>query len=288
MLLLGLVFMNTTDGGWAAALSAVIAVSAIGAGAILLFWVVRHLEIGEARLRAIFESTADGILTTDAHGAIESVNSSAVAMFGFRPGQMFGSRVTTLLSSAYHQADDESHSLLDFMRAHRMDHLGVPYELLGLRRNGESFPMDFTVTGAVLDGREVFTIVMRDVSERVEAQAALRRAHAELENRVKERTAELQQSNTRLTEEIAGRERVQKERELLINDLKEALAEIKTLSGMLPICASCKKIRDDKGYWKQIEVYISDHSSARFSHGICPECLEKLYPELNREDAEEA
>jgi len=71
---------------------------------------------------------------------------------------------------------------------------------------------------------------------------------------------------------------MENEREKLIGDLKNALEEVKTLSGMLPICSSCKKIRDDKGYWKQIESYISDHSEAKFSHGICPDCAEKLYP----------
>ncbi len=62
--------------------------------------------------------------------------------------------------------------------------------------------------------------------------------------------------------------------------LKEAVSQVKILSGFLPICASCKKIRDDKGYWNQIESYIRDHSEAEFSHGICPDCAVKLYPEL--------
>jgi len=65
-----------------------------------------------------------------------------------------------------------------------------------------------------------------------------------------------------------------------IQDLKTALREVNVLSGLLPICASCKKIRDDKGYWNQIEIYIKDRSDADFSHSICPECAEKLYPEL--------
>ncbi len=72
-------------------------------------------------------------------------------------------------------------------------------------------------------------------------------------------------------------------REKLIRELREALARIKTLSGMLPICMSCKKIRDDKGYWNQIEAYISEHSEAEFSHGLCPECAKKLYPEYYNE-----
>lgn len=59
--------------------------------------------------------------------------------------------------------------------------------------------------------------------------------------------------------------------------LEKALSEIKTLAGMLPICSSCKKIRDDKGYWNQIETYIKERSEVEFSHGICPECSDKLY-----------
>ena len=67
------------------------------------------------------------------------------------------------------------------------------------------------------------------------------------------------------------------ERERLIEELKDALGEVKALSGLLPICASCKKIRDDKGYWNQIEFYIQEHSEAQFSHGMCPECSDKAY-----------
>lgn len=80
--------------------------------------------------------------------------------------------------------------------------------------------------------------------------------------------------------DTTARKHAEEEREKLIAELREALARVKTLSGMLPICSSCKKIRDDKGYWKQIEVYIRDHSEAEFSHGICPECAERLYPGL--------
>jgi hypothetical protein len=66
-----------------------------------------------------------------------------------------------------------------------------------------------------------------------------------------------------------------------IHEQKEkALLEIKKLTGLLPICASCKKIRDDKGYWNQIELYIRDRSEVEFSHGICPDCAKKLYPDL--------
>ena len=71
-----------------------------------------------------------------------------------------------------------------------------------------------------------------------------------------------------------------KEKEQLISELQEALAKVKTLSGLLPICSSCKKIRDDKGYWNQIETYIRQHSEAEFTHSICPKCAKMLYPGL--------
>lgn len=74
-----------------------------------------------------------------------------------------------------------------------------------------------------------------------------------------------------------------KERDELIARLEKALAQVKVLSGLLPICASCKRIRDDeKDSWHQIEDYIADHSDADFTHGICPECAQRLYPELYR------
>ena len=87
----------------------------------------------------------------------------------------------------------------------------------------------------------------------------------QLEELVKKRTAELATKNI---------------------ELQKAITEVNVLSGLLPICASCKKIRGDDGYWNQIEVFIRDHSEADFSHGICPECAHKLYPELmNNKDS---
>jgi hypothetical protein len=75
------------------------------------------------------------------------------------------------------------------------------------------------------------------------------------------------------------RNQAQEEQERLISELTQALTQVKQLSGIIPICMSCKKIRDDEGYWEQVEVYVQNHSEADFSHGICPECLQRLYPE---------
>jgi K+-sensing histidine kinase KdpD len=77
----------------------------------------------------------------------------------------------------------------------------------------------------------------------------------------------------------AARKRAEATQARLIGELQEALAQVKSLSGLLSICASCKKIRDERGDWSQVEAYIRDHSEADFSHGICPECAQKLYPE---------
>jgi PAS domain S-box-containing protein len=81
--------------------------------------------------------------------------------------------------------------------------------------------------------------------------------------------------------DITERKKAETERERLITELQSALADIKTLSGLVPICANCKKIRDDQGYWTQLEAYIQDRSETQFSHSICPDCAAKLYPNYN-------
>jgi len=86
--------------------------------------------------------------------------------------------------------------------------------------------------------------------------------------------------------DITFRKRIEEERRKLIHDLQDALVKIKRLRGLLPICASCKKIRDDKGYWNELEAYISDHSEAEITHGFCPDCLKNLYGVVLEEDTD--
>jgi hypothetical protein len=81
-----------------------------------------------------------------------------------------------------------------------------------------------------------------------------------------------------LVHDIEERHKKEEELRLINQNLQDALDQIKTLSGLLPICSSCKKIRNDTGYWEQIEVYIRDRSEAEFSHSLCPDCAKKLYP----------
>lgn len=93
------------------------------------------------------------------------------------------------------------------------------------------------------------------------------------------RAEELQILNSELAREVQERRSVQISNEQLISELRKANAEVKTLSGLLPVCASCKQVRDDQGYWSQLETYLKKHTEISFSHGLCLDCAHKLYPE---------
>jgi hypothetical protein len=80
-----------------------------------------------------------------------------------------------------------------------------------------------------------------------------------------------------VVQDITERQLIEEERELLIEELQHAIEQVRTLKGIVPICTACKKIRDDRGYWEQVEAYVARHTDAQFSHGICPECAKKLY-----------
>lgn len=107
--------------------------------------------------------------------------------------------------------------------------------------------------------------------------------HLELKRRqdqLNARTEELMRLNSDLLREVEERRIVQQANEKLIDELRAAAAEVKTLSGLLPICASCKQVRDDQGYWSQIETYLSKHTDISFTHGLCVNCASKLYPDF--------
>ena len=94
-------------------------------------------------------------------------------------------------------------------------------------------------------------------------------------------TKPFEENDLRIAIEIGlYRSTLEKEREMLIKELQEAASKIKTLTGLIPICAWCKKIRDDRGYWQTVEQYIQEHSQAEFTHGMCPDCQKKYFPEI--------
>jgi CheY-like chemotaxis protein len=93
-------------------------------------------------------------------------------------------------------------------------------------------------------------------------------------------TKPFEENDLRIAIEVGlYRAKLESEREALIKELQDAMAKIKTLSGLIPICAWCKKVRDDKGYWQNVEQYIKEHSQADFTHGMCPDCQKKYFPE---------
>lgn len=122
----------------------------------------------------------------------------------------------------------------------KVDDAGDHFETRHLRKDGTFIDVEISTNGAIYREQKLVFCVCRDITD--SKQAA-------------------------------------KEREKLIKELQEALAEIKTLKGILPFCSFCKKIRDDKGYWEQVDIYIHKYSEADISHSICPECMEKHYPD---------
>ncbi len=120
-----------------------------------------------------------------------------------------------------------------------------------------------------------------ELKYRKQVEEEIKNYRDHLEELVKERTTELEQE---VTERKQAEEQVKtslKEKETLLRELQNALEQVKQLKGLIPICASCKKIRDDKGYWNHLESYIEKHSEAQFSHGVCEECAEEMYGDSN-------
>ena len=119
----------------------------------------------------------------------------------------------------------------------------------------------------------------QELQKKQEAASALQKERNRLEDLVRERRGEILKSNHKLQIEILARKRIEEEQERLIVEMTEALTGIKQLKSLLPICPSCKNIRDDEGYWSNLEAYLSKHTDAEFSHGICRNCMKELYPE---------
>jgi PAS domain S-box-containing protein len=241
---------------------------------------VRRLEEGELWLHTIITGAPDAIITVGSDGRIRRSNPAAAAMFGYREGALAGRSFATLFPAA--SGIDEGVEDAGFAAVlHQIGlHAGNTVTVAGLRREGGRFHMELAVSFLELAGDAFYTVIARDVSDRIRTQEALHEAHATLEARVEERTAELRA-------QMEARARIEAHREKLVGELRVAVSQIRTLRGLLPICASCKRVRDDTGYWQQIESFVRDHSEAEFSHGICPECRDTLYPELRKTTVDE-
>ena len=233
----------------------------------------KALRESEERFRLLFEHhNAIMLLFEPVSGTIVDVNEAAAKFYGYTRTRMREMNIKDVNPLNPDEIGAEERQ----RKIEKRDYFIFPHRLA----NGEVKTVEVHSTPIEVQGRALFFSIVHDITERKQAEEALQNYREHLEELVKERTTNLEIKNEQLMAEIAQRKEAESAREKLILELQNALLKIRMLSGLLPICSSCKKIRDDRGYWEQIEVYIKDHSEADFSHSICPECTEKLYPEL--------
>lgn len=200
----------------------------------------------ERKLRDITASLGEGLLVVDSAGRLTFMNPEAERLLGWSEEELIGRSVHEIIHS---RKPDGSVHLIDDCPAIKVAKTGVAvavHDDIYIRKDGRELQVAHNAA-PILDAGRVVAIVIafQDITERKKRET---------------------------------------EREMLMIEHMDALSKVKVLSGMLPICSSCKKIRDDSGYWKQIESYVHEHSEAEFSHGICPECAVKLYPDYYKKD----
>jgi len=209
-----------------------------------------EIRDNEERYKRLFEALPVSLYVVDKDGRIVDVNPFHLTNMGRGNMKKSDYLGCSLASRASLAAAGLSGLLEDVLR-------GVPFQKGGVYFPAVSGGGDgyFNVRGVPLKRGEEVTgamFISEDVSELKKAQAELTLHKERLEELVKARTEELQ----------------------------SALGKVKTLSGFLPICSSCKKVRDDNGYWNQVEAYLNEHSEIVLSHSMCPDCARKLYPEF--------
>lgn len=202
----------------------------------------------DARLRLLAETTGDALYQLRFSTMTYDYLSPGIeGLTGYGVHEIMAMSFASLVLEATHA--DGRPADLEQLRQRRLAGQVGPIELdyrVRCKNGGEKWLSDHSFPYHDDDGRLIGSVgVLRDITRRKTAELAQRR---------------------------------------LVEDLRQALDQVRTLSGLLPICANCKKIRDDKGYWQQIEHYLASHSGASFSHGLCPDCVRQLYPELKGEN----
>lgn len=205
-----------------------------------------RLRKSEKYTRDVTAALGEGVYVLNAKGEVTFMNPEAEVLFGWPEAELLGKNLHDL---THNRRGDGTYLPFAECRMRQVIETGNRFhstEEVFVRSDGTVFPVSIISSPLLEGGRIVASVTaFRDISER---------------------------------------KRIEQEREQLIADLQKAMAEIKTLHGIIPICASCKKIRDEEGAWHQLESYISAHSDTKFSHGICKECARKLYPELYLEE----
>jgi PAS domain S-box-containing protein len=227
----------------------------------------------EQNFRLLFERhDAVMLLIEPDSGSIVAANGAAARFYGYSREELCTLNITDINKLLPDEVAEERQRA----KMEERNYFIFPHRIAG----GEIRAVEVHSSPIDVQGQLLLFSIIHDITDRKKAEEELRHYKDNLEKLVDERTTELKKTNERLQQEIVERKMAEEEREKLILELQKSISKIKTLSGLLPICASCKKIRNDYGYWEQIEIYIRDHSEADFSHGICPECAKKLYPEF--------
>ena len=230
----------------------------------------------ELRYRAIFEQSPYGILLIDSGGNIIEFNEATHRELGYSREEF----------AQLHLSDVDASQRPEEIQASIKEVLNIgsaEFEVKHRRKDGDIRDVRVFTRALDLSGQIFFHTIWHDITEQKLSEAGLNKHRQHLEELVIERTTELSRVNEQLQQDIARRKSSEQRHKNLISELKDALANIKTLKGLLPICAWCKKIRDDKGYWTKVETYIRKYSDALFTHGICPDCLKKESPETYEE-----
>jgi PAS domain S-box-containing protein len=207
------------------------------------------LRHSKTRFQILFDAMPVGAMI-HYQSRIVAANKPFADMFGYQQQELIGVKPVSVVAP-------ES---LEEVTRRAAEKSEESYRISGLRRNGTTFPVEVIAKEIDYQGLPMRVTVMRDLTDHLIARQRLEQMNELLEARVAVRTLELNET---------------------VADLRLALDNVQALSGLLPICGSCKKIRDDDGYWQQVEDYISAHSGAEFSHSLCPECLAKLRDEIS-------
>ncbi|MGE5239681.1 MAG: PAS domain S-box protein, partial [Chloroflexota bacterium] len=223
----------------------------------------------ELMYRAMFEQSPYGILIIDTNGRPVDFNGEAHRQLGYTREEFAKLRISDIDPCETPQDIEES------MKRVLTDGL-AEFDVKHRTKGGDIRDVHVITQVLNLSGRTVFQTIWQDITERRRVEMELDAYREHLEDLVAERTAELSLTNERLEQDITERKRVEADRERLIAELQKALSEIRTLKGLIPVCAWCRKIRDDDGHWLTFERYIEKHSDAKFTHGICPHCIDDV------------
>lgn len=204
----------------------------------------RALKESKEKFKSISSSLNDALITINHTGEITYWNQVASEIFGYNPEEVLGQDLHRLLVPQKYM-DAFKKGFQMFSKTGAGAAVDKTLELSALRKDGTQFPIELSLASYQVNGKWNAVGTIRDITDRKSAD---------------------------------------QEKEKLISGLRKALKEVKQLRGLIPICSNCKKVRQDNGYWEQIETYIHQHSKAEFSHGICPACAKELYPDFDLYD----